>query len=124
VKGFKLPAGDDDRTTWEALEEAGEALRKKKLQLVQLDMESDAYPLVVVPIAKAAELAKLATQAKYGKAKQFGDALAAARKDRIARVAKLAKENALPSKVATSRYVHYARGDEWRWITLPPAKLA
>ena len=66
------------------LEQAGAALRKHGLQLVQLDIGSDAYCVVMVPIAHVAAVARLAKRAGYGEAKSLGDALAAAKRERVA----------------------------------------
>ena len=103
AKGFRLPAGDDDRSTWELLEEAAQALRKKRLQLAQLDMGSDAYPLVVVPIDRFATLETLAERCGFGAVRAFGDQLDLAREDRIAR--------ARPPGKTTGRR-SFTRGDD------------
>jgi predicted DNA-binding WGR domain protein len=128
VKKFALPPADhpddDERSTWEMLQLAGQALRGAKRQLVQLNMGSDSYALVVVPMTKLAALVRLAKQASYGVAEPLGDQLAAAQRDRLARMAKLAKQRAAPDRKPTPRFAHYARGKEVWWIKLPPAKLA
>lgn len=126
ARGFKLPPADDpdddERATWELLELAGLALRKKKLQLAQLDMGSDAYPLVVVPAARFAALAKLAKVARYGAARPFGDQLGAAQKDRLARLARLERERAKEATRHPAPYIFYGKGDE-TW-TLQTHELA
>ena len=106
VKGFRLAKGDEDRSTWEALEEAGLALRARRLQLAQLDYGSDSYALVVVPTAELGALVKLAKQARYGAIEPFGDDLAAAKKERIARAKARAKELAKPAPTQPP----------WRWF--------
>jgi hypothetical protein len=106
AKGFRLPSGDEERSTWEALEEAGLALREKMLQLAQLDYGSDSYALVAVPTAKLTQLVRLAKQARYGAVESFGDELAAARKDRVKRANQRARELAKP----------VPKEPAWRWF--------
>ncbi len=75
----------DDRSTWELLEISGQRLRAHGLQLAQLDISSDSHCLIVVAIADAPKLVALAKVARFGDADLFGDDLAAATKDRVAR---------------------------------------
>ena len=75
----------DDRSTWELLEMSGQRLREGGLQLAQLDISSDSHCLVVVAVADAPKLVALAKTARFGDVDLFGDDLAAATKDRIAR---------------------------------------
>jgi hypothetical protein len=116
AKQLRLPPADDpdddDRSTWELLELAGIALRERDLQLAHLDYGADAYALVVVPRARFAELARLAKQARYGKAEAFGDDLAAAQKDRVARLAKHAREQKLDAAKPRPVLTGYGKGAE------------
>jgi hypothetical protein len=119
TKGFRLPKYDgdaDERSTWEMLELAGIELREQKLQLAQLDYDSDSYALVVVPLGKFAELATLAKRARYGKAEAFGDALAKATQERLARLEELARERKKPPP-PPAEWILFARGDE-SWTML------
>ena len=114
-RGFKLRRltedEEDDLSTWELLEIAGAALRKKDVQLAQLDMGSDSYCLVAVPIARAPDLKRLAKQGGYGSAQLFGGRLAAATKERIA-MEKRRQKTAATAAAVPQPWVTYARGDE------------
>src|SRR5262249_20303129 len=114
----------DERSTWEMLELAGIALRKKKLQLAQLDMGTDAFPLVVVPLAKFATLTRLAKRAKYNEANAFGDHLAAAQKERLAQMKKDEHAKKKP-KAPELPWAVYAKGRQtWSIQVAPIAFLA
>lgn len=56
---------DADLATYDFLELAGDALRRVGTALAVLDIESDCYPLVLLPAARASELVGLATTAGY-----------------------------------------------------------
>jgi hypothetical protein len=114
-RGFSLPrdpGGYDERSTWELLEIAGARLRAERVRLAALDIGSDSYCLVIVPVGQVAELVKLAKRAKYGTIDLFGDDLAAATKDRIARVKRYEREDAREATRKTPPWTMYARGDE------------
>jgi hypothetical protein len=119
-KQFQLPKVDDpdldERSTWELLEIAGALLRKKKLQLAHLDMHSDAYCLVNVPLSKFAMLASLAKKARYGTADAFGSDLIEATKERVARMKKHEREEAKESARKPPPYRFFQKGKNHRAI--------
>ncbi len=124
-RGFKLRKltedEDDDLSTWELLEIAGAAVRKKGVRLAQLDMGSDSYCLVVVPDARVPELKRLAKQGGYANAVLFGDRLAAATKARIAdnkrATARVIAAAAAAAAMPKPAWTMYARGAE-SWVIL------
>ena len=56
---------DTDRPTYDFLELAGDTLRSAGTALAVLDIESDCYPLVLLPAVRASELVDLATTAGF-----------------------------------------------------------
>jgi len=86
----------EDMDLAEHLEHVGSHLGAEGVVLAQLDMDSDAYPLVVVAKKDARRLVKLGETAGYGDVALFtGSDLAAMQRERKARAAREAKRNAL-----------------------------
>jgi hypothetical protein len=78
---------DDESSTQELLELAGDELRTHGVRLGYLDDGSDSYALVLLPARSVRRLKQLAKAARYGQIALFGDHLAQARRERIARQA-------------------------------------
>ncbi|MGH7296144.1 MAG: DUF6630 family protein, partial [Polyangiaceae bacterium] len=121
VKGFRAPQDDGgELSTWELLELSG--IAQRGLQLAQLDYGSDAYALVALPVKALARAVRLAKKAGYGAVKPFGDALADAKKARIARARERSRGVAAPlpprpeASIPRMTWVAFAKGTETRFL--------
>lgn len=114
-----------DRSTWELLELAGGKLVARGLTLASLDMDADNYCLVVLAPDVAAQVARLARQAGYGGLDRFtGTKLAAARKARVAAVAKHRREAARRAPALKCRIFVRGVGAARERYTITRARLA
>lgn len=109
---------DDDRSTWELLELAGQLLRGHDRQLCALDIDSDSYCLVLVPLGDARTLVALAKG--VGEVNLFGDDLAAATKERIEferrDAAARKREAARQARLPKPKIEHFAKGSTSWWF--------
>lgn len=75
----------EERLAWELLELFGRALKPEGVVPCQLDMDSDAYPVLLLPPAQVPRAKALAKKAGFGDFDAFtGTELAKARKARVA----------------------------------------
>lgn len=119
---------EDDRSTLELLEEAGQRLlAEHALQLAHLDLGSDSFCLVVAPPAIVKRCATLAKATRLGAIEAFtGKGLAAAKRERVARQQRDAREAKLDAKraaEAADAWQFFAKGKATRAYKAAPLAI-
>ena len=110
----------EDMDLAELLEHVGSHLGAEGVVLAQLDMDSDAFPLVVVAKKDAKRLVELGEAAGYGDVDLFtGSDLAAMQRARKGREAKRRTEQAAPAVNNTRSFIREQDGGTIAWVVLP-----